>query len=218
MARCADLLQRSRNPGGRGRVSALERGVAEPDQQLLARARQGDPAALGQLIEEQQTYIYSIALGLARNADDAADVMQEACIRLARGLESYRAEARFTTWLYRLVVNSGLDLLRRRGRAVSLEEEQASGLEPTARDDFGDPEQSAVRADMAARVRAALAKLPPGQRLALTLQYFEDVRYEDIATIMGLPLNTVKSHIRRGKERLARELGDLAPSPVEGGR
>lgn len=186
--------------------------MAEPDAELLARARRGDPAALGRLIEEQQTYIYSIALGLAHNADDAADILQEACIRMARGLGSYRAEARFTTWLYRLVVNIGLDLLRRRGRAVSLEAEQAAGSEPPAQEGGAEPEQAAMRADLAARVRAALATLPPGQRLALTLQYFEDVRYEEIAEIMGLPLNTVKSHIRRGKERLARELADLAPA------
>jgi RNA polymerase sigma-70 factor, ECF subfamily len=186
--------------------------VPEPSRELLDAALRGEQSALEQLIRDQQNYIYSVALGVARNADDAADIMQEACIKMARALPSYRAEARFTTWLFRLVVNVGLDVLRKRGRRVSLEnDESAEALVPAA-DPSDDPASWAERADAAARVRLALERLPAGQRLALTLQYFEDVGYEEIADIMDVPLNTVKSHIRRGKEAMARELADLAPS------
>jgi RNA polymerase sigma-70 factor (ECF subfamily) len=186
--------------------------VPQPSRELLEAAIEGKRWALERLIQDQQNYIYSVALGVARNADDAADVMQEACIKMARALPSYRAEARFTTWLFRLVVNVGLDLLRKRGRCVSLEKEEWAEVLLPAVDPSGNPASSAERADAAARVRLALENLPAGQRLALTLQYFEDMHYEEIADIMGVPLNTVKSHIRRGKEALARELGDLAPS------
>ncbi|HEY3107963.1 MAG TPA: sigma-70 family RNA polymerase sigma factor, partial [Chloroflexota bacterium] len=65
------------------------------------------------------------------------------------------------------------------------------------------PDEQAELRESAAEVRAALADLPAPQRLALTLHYFEDMRYEDVASVMNVPLNTVKSHIRRGKERLA---------------
>ena len=188
--------------------------MSQPGSELLARAQGGDRAALEQLVREQQGYIYSLALGVARNADDAADIMQEACVKMARALPTYRAEARFTAWLYRLVLNAGLDLLRRRGRVVSLEAEQDDGPGLPSAEPPADPEHSAERADAAARVRAAVDRLPAGQRLALTLQYFEDMRYEEISEVMGIPLNTVKSHIRRGKAALARELVDLAPLAV----
>jgi RNA polymerase sigma-70 factor, ECF subfamily len=186
--------------------------VPEPTHEVVEAARRGDPLALERLILEQQSYIYSVALAVARNADDAGDVMQEACIKLARTMPTYRGESSFTTWLYRLVVNVGIDLLRRRGRTLSLDDGGEVAL--PSRDRLGDPQIALERSDLAKRVRAALDRLPDGQRLALTLQYFEDVPYEQIAEIMGLPLNTVKSHIRRGKERLAAELADLAPSAV----
>jgi RNA polymerase sigma-70 factor (ECF subfamily) len=185
--------------------------VPEPSRETLEAARRGEPRALERLIREQQPYIYSLALGVARNSEDAADILQEACIKLVTALPSYRAEARFTTWLYRLVVNVGLDLLRRRGQTVALDEEGLTERLPSSAT-WADPESAAERSDRAARVRAALDRLSTPQRVALTLQYFEDVRYEDIAEIMGLPTNTVKSHLRRGKEALARELADLAPS------
>ena len=70
------------------------------------------------------------------------------------------------------------------------------------------------RAEEAQAVRAAVARLPDAQRLALTLHYFEDLRYEDIADVMGVPINTVKSHIRRGKERLA--VAPSLPRPIRG--
>jgi RNA polymerase sigma-70 factor (ECF subfamily) len=122
------------------------------------------------------------------------------------------------------VTNICLDGLRRRGRSVdSLDEPAGSqgdegGQTPGERladsDRWTQPEEQIELRESATEVREALAALPPTQRLALTLHYFQDLRYEDIAEVMGLPLNTVKSHIRRGKERLALVLSN----PVEDGR
>jgi RNA polymerase sigma-70 factor (ECF subfamily) len=185
--------------------------VPEPNPALLDAVRRGSVEAVETLIREQQAYIYSVALGVVRDPDDAADVMQESCVRLVRTLPSYRGESRFTTWLYRLVVNLGLDFLRRRGRIVSLGDEQAAAERLPAGDAATDPQRALDRRETAATVRGALARLPAPQRLALTLLYFDDLQYDEIAEIMGVPLNTVKSHIRRGKERLALELRDQAP-------
>ena len=196
--------------------------MAEPSPALVRRAQAGDREALAALIESQQTYVYSIAMSLMHNPADAADMTQEAFIRLLRSLGTYRAETRFTTWLYRLVTNICLDGLRRRGRPVeSLDEPastlsgddgQSAGERLADHDRWTQPEEEVTLSESAAEVRQALAQLPTAQRLALTLYYFEDMRYEDIAEAMGLPLNTVKSHIRRGKERLALALS----SQVEG--
>jgi RNA polymerase sigma-70 factor (ECF subfamily) len=195
--------------------------MAEPSPALVQRAQAGDRAALSELVQSQQTYVYSIAMSLMHNPADAADMTQEAFIRLMRSLGTYRAETKFTTWLYRLVTNICLDGLRRRGRPVdSLDEPSSSSAGEDAQsagerladtDRWTQPETEVELRESATEVRAALDQLPPPQRLALTLHYFDDQRYEDIAEIMDLPLNTVKSHIRRGKERLALVLSE----PVE---
>ena len=192
--------------------------MAEPSPALVRRAQAGDREALAELVQSQQTYVYSIAMSLMHNPADAADMTQEAFIRLLRSLGTYRAETKFTTWLYRLVTNICLDGLRRRGRPVESLDEPASTLSgddaQTAGERLADsdrwtqPEEEITLRESAAEVREALNRLPTAQRLALTLYYFEDMRYEDIAETMGLPLNTVKSHIRRGKERLALALSN----------
>ena len=198
--------------------------MAEPSPAIVRRAQAGDREALSALIEGQQTYVYSIAMSLMRNPADAADMTQEAFVRLMRSLGTYRGETKFTTWLYRLVTNICLDGLRRRGRPVeSLDDPvaggsggdtaQTTGERLADNDRWSQPEEEVTLRESAEEVREALARLPAAQRLALTLYYFDDVRYEDIAETMGLPLNTVKSHIRRGKERLALTLGN----PIGGG-
>jgi RNA polymerase sigma-70 factor (ECF subfamily) len=187
--------------------------MADPSAALVQRAQAGDREALSALVASQQTYVYSIAMSLMHNPTDAADMTQEAFIRLLRSLGTYRGETKFTTWLYRLVTNICLDGLRRRGRPIesldepsssaSGEDGQSVGERLADTDRWTQPEEEVELRESAAEVRRALATLPGPQRLALTLHYFQDMRYEDIAEIMGLPLNTVKSHIRRGKERLA---------------
>jgi RNA polymerase sigma-70 factor (ECF subfamily) len=195
--------------------------MAEPSAALVQRAQAGDREALSQLVQSQQTYVYSIAMSLMHNPADAADMTQEAFIRVMRSLGTYRAETKFTTWLYRLVTNICLDGLRRRGRPVESldmpassaagDDAQSSGERLADTDRWTQPEQEVELRESATEVREAMVRLPAPQRLALTLHYFDDLRYEDIADVMGLPLNTVKSHIRRGKERLALMLSN----PVE---
>ncbi|HEX8969508.1 MAG TPA: sigma-70 family RNA polymerase sigma factor [Chloroflexota bacterium] len=192
--------------------------MAEPSTALIQRAQAGDGDALSVLVQSQQTYVYSIAMSLMHNPADAADMTQEAFVRLLRSIGTYRGETKFTTWLYRLVTNICLDGLRRRGRPVDSLDEPAStvtgeeastaGERLADSDRWTQPEEEVALRESADEVRDALRSLPAAQRLALTLHYFEDLRYEDIAESMGLPLNTVKSHIRRGKERLALALSN----------
>ena len=100
--------------------------MAEPLAETVRRAQAGDREAIVELVTGQQRYVYSIALSLLRDPADAADLTQDVFIRLLRALGTYRGETRFTTWLYRLVVNLGLDRLRQRGRPlVRLDEDPA---------------------------------------------------------------------------------------------
>jgi RNA polymerase sigma-70 factor (ECF subfamily) len=183
--------------------------LAEPSPELITRAQQGDHAALTELVHTQQHYVYSIAMSVLKNPEDAADLTQEAFMRLFRALPQYNGESRFTTWLYRLVVNLGRDELRRRGRQVPtlLPNPDEPDLDPVAsitdEDRWTDPARALESTELRNRVRQALDQLEEHYRLVLTLYYFEDMKYNDIAEALDVPLNTVKSHIRRGKERLA---------------
>ncbi len=156
------------------------------------------------MIETHQTQIYSLTLAIMRNPTDAADMTQETFVRVLRSIDTYRGErATFATWLHRLAVNVCLDALRRGRRApTSLVETE----ELVGNDRWGEPEWTAEWRESAAEVRAALAELPLRQRIALTLFYFDESSYERIAEVMALPLNTVKSHLLRGKQNLARLL------------
>ena len=177
--------------------------MPEPLSATIRRAQAGDQAAIASLVAEQQRYVYSIAMTITKDPADAADLTQDALIRFIRAIGSYRGETKLSTWLYRLVVNLGIDRMRRRGAPPIRLDDEGVDVDVVSDDPIDDVAAVAERAEEAQIVRAAVAKLPDAQRLALTLHYFEDQRYEDIAEVMGVPLNTVKSHIRRGKERLA---------------
>ncbi len=183
--------------------------VAEPSLELIRRAQRGERDALEQLVISQKQYIYSIAMTIFHNTDDAEDLTQTAFIRLFRSIHQYNGDSKFTTWLYRLVINLGRDELRSRRRKVPI-------INPIATDDDEldpvtlirdtnserDPQASLEHNETRRILVEALAQLDDQYRLTLTMLYFDDMKYADIADILEIPLNTVKSHIRRGKERL----------------
>ncbi|MFM2310261.1 MAG: hypothetical protein RLY87_2383 [Chloroflexota bacterium] len=185
--------------------------MAEPSSELIQLAQRGDRDALEQLVMSQQHYVFSLAMTVFHNADDAADLTQEVFIRLYRAIGQYNGESRFTTWLYRMVINLGRDELRRRKRQVQQihpvtepgeEERDLIGQVPDV-SVTADPPSVLEHKELGIALRLVIDQIEPHYRQALTLFYFEDLKYQDIAEIMGIPLNTVKSHIRRGKERMA---------------
>lgn len=194
--------------------------MAEPSRELIASAKQGNQQALSQLVQSQQHYVYSIAMSVLKHPEDAADLTQEAFIRLFRTITQYHGESRFTTWLYRLVVNLCRDELRRRGRQLPIsppliDEEEIDRLTAVADDDrWIDPVRALDSQELRVQIRQALSQLEEPYRLVLVLYYFEDMRYSDIAEILDMPLNTVKSHIRRGKERLVTILESQEQPPT----
>lgn len=197
--------------------------MAEPTPELIKRAQLGESAALEELVLSQQQYIFSVAMSVLRNTEDANDLTQEVFIRLFRSIHQYNGDSRFTTWLYRMIINLGRDELRKRSR-------QVPEMAPTSSDDNGDlldpvtliadddvdtdPQRSLDRSIDQETLQHALNQLESHYRMTLILFYLHDLKYTDIAEILQIPLNTVKSHIRRGKERLAEILqaGDQTPT------
>jgi RNA polymerase sigma-70 factor (ECF subfamily) len=180
---------------------------------LIRGAQAGEHQSLVRLVELYQGPVYSVALAVTRDPVEAADMTQETFVRVLRSIGSFRGEPQsFSSWVHRTTVNICLDGLRRRQHSpLTLEtpnndRDGAPAFEPASVDRWEQPEWRAESDESAAEIRAALAELPQQQRMALILHYFEDRRYEEIAAAMGVPLNTVKSHILRGKERMARLL------------
>jgi RNA polymerase sigma-70 factor (ECF subfamily) len=185
---------------------------------LIRRAQAGEHQALTRLVETYQSPVYSLALAVMRDRADAADMTQETFVRLLRSLHAYRGDgSNFTSWVHRMTVNICLDALRRRQRSPmsSLEQQGELLREPASADVWEQPEWRLEWRESASEVQSALAELPASQREALTQHYLEDRPYDEIAASMGVPLNTVKSHILRGKERMLRLLAGPVPT---GGR
>jgi len=173
-------------------------------------ARGGDGVALVRLVEAYQAPVYTVALAVMRNPVDAADMTQETFVRLLRSIGTYRGDgSNFTGWVHRLTVNVCVDALRRRQRSqaasieIQAERDDAPAYQLASADAWDQPESRLERGEATRELCSVLAELPRKQRQALTLHYFEDRCYDEIAATMGLPLNTVKSHILRGKERMA---------------
>ena len=180
--------------------------MPEPSAQLLARCCRGDKQAFAELVNQQQAFVYNLAYRLMGEAEEARDLAQDALLRVWQMLPSFRGEARFTTWLYRLVVNLGLNRLahRRRDRAAPVGDERSFAADPAV-----DPQRLHDESERKQFIWRQVDALPEKYRLVLTLYYQQERSYVEIAHILQLPLNTVKTHLARARHMLASRLAGL---------
>lgn len=177
------------------------------DQQLLARIAAGDKNALGHLYDRWGAQVYALARRLAGENALAEDIVQEAFLKLWRKAITYDpARGRPASWILHLAYTTGVDLLRKRGKALPSRLEEP----PEEIDHQADPAGDAETALMGAQVRIALLRLPPEQRQALELAYWGALTHQEIATKLDLPLGTVKGRIRLALQALR----SLLHSPV----
>ena len=169
------------------------------EQELILRCQQGDEAAFETLVRRYEQKVYALCRRMCRDEDDALEAAQDAFLAVWRGIGGYRADAAFSTWLYRLATNACLDRLRRekkRGGDVSLDDTE-SFVEPV--DPAPRPEEQAEREETRRAVREALYALPDEYRAVLLLRETEQLSYAEIAEATGLELGTVKSRISRAR-------------------
>jgi RNA polymerase sigma-70 factor, ECF subfamily len=175
----------------------------EPDdRRLLADHLAGDPDAFTTLVRRHRDRLWAVALRTTGDPEDAADALQDALISALRGAAGYRGDAAVTTWLHRVVINASLDRIRRRQArpAVPLD-----GHELQSRHD--DHAATVIRVD----IRAALARLPEPQRVALILVDLEDLSVAEAAEILEVPEGTVKSRCSRARTAMAAMLREVQP-------
>jgi len=167
--------------------------------ELLAACRRGDRRAFEELVELTHRRVYSLAFRLTGDRTEAEDVAQEAYLRMFRGLAGFREEARFETWMHRIVTNCAISMLKRRGRFGDVLAEEP--------EDLPVPDSTAevlVERDSLSR---ALAVLPEGQRVVLLLKDVYGLSCREIGEEVGIEEGAVKVRLHRARKRL-RELLD----------
>jgi RNA polymerase sigma-70 factor (ECF subfamily) len=187
--------------------------VDRPDDLLIRRARDGDTAAFGELVERHQTRIYAVCLRILADPEEARDAAQDAFITAFRKLRQFRGDAAFTTWLHRIAVNACYDALRRAKRRPLPHAVDTAVDDRTPEPGPPSPDPADEIAGTVDVIRA-LASIPEDFRVVLVLADVEDLPYEEIARALEIPVGTVKSRVHRGRIALGRALsGEPLPDP-----
>jgi len=186
------------------------------DEELIQRYVGGDSLAFEEIVTRYQRRVYTIALRMCGNPEDANDVTQDVFVSALKALRRFRGDAQLSTWLHRVAVNSSLDHLRRVKRR-----RDRPGLNDEVDLPSGDagPDEHAVAASRAAEVQRALLKISEEHRAVLVLHDLQGLDYAEIAETLDIPLGTVKSRIHRARLDIARLLGHLKetePIPAPG--
>lgn len=180
-------------------------GNSEPDgdRELISRVVSGDRDAFTRLMANHEEMVFAVALRMMRDREAALDATQETFLTLFRKADRYRGDAAVSTWLYRIAVNTCLDMLRKaKRRAADPLGEHHDPPDPTATDPFASIE-------LRPSVEDALAGLPEEFRAAVILSDIHGLPLAEIAEVLEVPVGTVKSRVFRARRLLAQSLGNL---------
>jgi RNA polymerase sigma-70 factor, ECF subfamily len=188
--------------------------VEASEAQLIQKARTGDVDAFAALLEQHERFVYNLAFRTLNNAEDAADIAQESFLRAWLALPTFRQESRLRTWLYRIVLNLCLNRFPRLRREVrDLTDDQMVDI-PEIDTLATSPATLAEQSERHALVHREIDRLPARFRVLISLRYQDDLSYDEIAQVLGLPVGTVKTGLFRAKERLRAALTvDLEETP-----
>ncbi len=190
----------------------------DDDRRLIAECLGGRRDAFGELVSRYQTRLYSAALRLVQSHDDAADVVQDAFLSAFQSLHTFKGDAEFFTWLYRITFNTAITLKRKRRPTLSLEASPGeAGMEPDDQSEFVKPGAALERTEDERRLYEAIEELTPEHRDALLLKDIEGMRYDEMAVVLGVPIGTVRSRLHRARLELRDLLVPFDERPKEQG-
>jgi RNA polymerase sigma-70 factor (ECF subfamily) len=174
------------------------------DRELVAACQRGERDAFRALFEAHKDQVYSIALRFSGDRALAMDIAQDTFLKLFSSIRDFRGDARFETWIYRLVVNSCLDHKRRSWRLIPIADELMAILQAPA-----DSLNEVLRSELRHRVQSAVERLSPDLRMVIVLRYTEGLSYDEIAEVLGCSPGTVASRLNRAHKVLERRLSHL---------
>jgi len=196
---------------GMGQSAVMEPRII--DERIIDDCRQGDREAFRLLFEAYKDKVFSIAVySFPGDEAVAGDITQQVFLKLMTTIVQFRGDSEFSTWLYRLVVNTCTDEQRRRRRFFPLRDSVAMNRVGERRPQ----EKHYARVELAESVKAAIGELKPKFRLPILLKYIEGLSYEEIAAVLGCSKGTVGSRLNRGHQALARRLEHLRGQFIPG--
>ncbi|MCU0916602.1 MAG: RNA polymerase sigma factor [Planctomycetes bacterium] len=181
------------------------------DESLIAAHLQGDPAAFRELVQRYGDGVLGYLCRMTGNRDQAEDLFQETFTRVHEKARTYRGGS-FKSWLFTIATRAAIDTIRRRKHAtISLDHETHGDDDPppaanAVAPDALDPAREVVREEQKRQVRQAIASLPPGQRAALVLAYYQQLSYQQVAETLGCSVGAVKTQMSRALAKLAQRL------------
>lgn len=180
---------------------------AKKDFELVEKAKNEDQKAYAELLKKYRRPVYHLVLKMVRNQEDAEDLTIEAFSKAFKNLPKFNPEYTFSTWLFRIATNNCIDFIRKKKL-------NTTSIDTTFQDDGGDdmrmeikdkdlnPQESAIRDQKIALIRAIVTKLPMKYQVLVKLRYFDELSYEEIAGEIDAPLGTVKAQLHRARELL----------------
>lgn len=175
------------------------------EHELIQQFLKGDQSAFDKLMTRHQKRVYRIALGMLGDHDEAADITQEAFIRVFRSLKNFKFGSRFGTWLHRITVNLCISHLRQQRLRQHLSLSEVSHL---LKSPFGRPARDLDLKDLAQHIEEAIATLPPKQRAIFVMHYHEEMPHKEIANIMNRSEGAIKSSYCQAVKKLRKRLMD----------
>jgi RNA polymerase sigma-70 factor (ECF subfamily) len=180
--------------------------VSADDHRLIAQCLGGDTAAFGELVPRYQDRLYNTVYRLVDNAEDALDVVQEAFLNAYQSLGSFKGDALFFTWLYRIAANIAISLRRKKRVLARIANRNGdAALEPPDPLEMSRPGHALEQAEEGQKLHRALARLSAEHRAVLVMKELEEQKYEDMAETLRLPIGTIRSRLHRARLEL-REL------------
>lgn len=181
---------------------------------LIERCKNGDKVAFDTLVERYEKRVYNLAYRLSGNYDEANDISIDAFIRVFQALKMFRGDANFSTWLFRIVTNVYLDRRKRQSNKQHLSLEEYIELEENSvarqvEDPSPTPLETMEQKERTAILQNAIESLPDYQRVMVVLFHTEGLAYEEIASILSLPIGTVKSRLNRARLTLRNKLSPM---------
>jgi RNA polymerase sigma-70 factor (ECF subfamily) len=183
--------------------------VNDDDRRLIAECLGGRREAFGELVSRYQSRLYNAVVRLVDTPEDAADVVQDAFLNAYQSLHSFKGDAEFFTWLYRIAFNTAISLKRKKRAVVSLDAGRngEQSLEPDDPSEYARPGAALERTEEEALLHTALTRLSEEHRDVLVLKDIDGMKYEEIAEVLGVPIGTIRSRLHRARLELRDLLG-----------
>lgn len=179
------------------------------DNESVRRFLNGDRTAFYEIVEKYKKKVYFIALDVTGDHHEAEDISQEVFIKMFRFIHKFRMDSKLSSWIYQITINTSIDAIRKnRKKNVLMENAQMESLPSDPAVPGASPESQAALDMLHQRIRTALPKLSKKEHSVFVMRYFNDFKSVEIAEILNISVNTIKTLLLRGKKKLRKELAN----------